>query len=432
MRLSVMARMCFVALVELGWLAIGSLPAAAQDVTITLSDVHQTISGFGGADVFIATALTDTQLDLFFTRTGGIGLTFLRQGIAEDGTETNFSTYANATKAAARGAKVWAAPWTAAAAQKDNSSVTNGGHLLAAQYSAWATTLANFASVLQTNAGVTLYAISPQNEPDFTATYESMIYSTAQMTAFLDVLGPKIAALSPTPLLVATELANWNTTGSYQSAIDADSGSAPYVSVLASHQYSGVAAPSSTSRPIWQSEMSGVGDTFDPTITHAMIVAQWINDAIATGNVVQWDWWWLIGQGTDNEGLIGTNGDSTMTKRYYTLGNYSKYVLPGYTRVGVTGTPTGMSITAFVSPRRDAIAIVAINSSGSTVSLGLILNGLALTTLTPIVTSATENLVAHAPLSLSSGKFSMSVPTATVTTFVGALPAARMRRFHFR
>jgi hypothetical protein len=40
----------------------------------------------------------------------------------------------------------------------------------------------------------------------------------------------------------------------------------------------------------------------------------------------------------------------TIPKRAFVLGNYSKFVRPGWVRVGVSGTVNGLSVTAFKDP----------------------------------------------------------------------------------
>ena len=175
--------------------------SAAGNVVVDFTDVHQRIDGFGAADVWVG-ALTDAQADLFFSPTNGIGLSILRQGIDNSG--SSLSALSNATKAAARGAIVWAAPWTAPAAWKDNGTTNNGGHLLPADYDAWATRLTTYATTMQ-QAGVPLYALSVQNEPDYTASYDSMLYTNLEMENFVKVLGPKLATLNPRPKLMMPE-----------------------------------------------------------------------------------------------------------------------------------------------------------------------------------------------------------------------------------
>src|ERR1043166_2242478 len=80
------------------------------DVIADFTDVHQRIDGFGASDRKNP-LLTDADADLFFSPTNGIGLSILRASIDPNGGYIN-GYYSNATKAAARGAIVWAAPWT--------------------------------------------------------------------------------------------------------------------------------------------------------------------------------------------------------------------------------------------------------------------------------------------------------------------------------
>ena len=103
------------------------------DVVANFGDVRQRMDGFGAADPFTS-ALTDAQADLFFSPSSGIGLSFLRVGIDPNGNDK--APYSNATKAAARGARVWAYPFSAPGAWKDNGTTNNGGHLLPAFYDA--------------------------------------------------------------------------------------------------------------------------------------------------------------------------------------------------------------------------------------------------------------------------------------------------------
>src|SRR5258708_4022788 len=97
-------------------------PVVSADVIVNAAGYLQTMDGFGAADVFLD-ALSDAHADLFFDVSTGIGLSILRIGINTSG--TIMSAYSNPTKAAARGAKIWAAPWTAPGALKDNGSDTN-------------------------------------------------------------------------------------------------------------------------------------------------------------------------------------------------------------------------------------------------------------------------------------------------------------------
>src|SRR5262249_27607203 len=163
------------------------------------------------------------------------------------------------------------------------------------------------------------------------------------------------------------------------SSVLADSGAAPYLDIIAAHQYAGVSAPQTSARRIWETEQSSF-EGFDPSIGNGVAVAKWINDAITIGNVSAWHYWWLIGHNADDEGLIGYSGNSTITKRLYTVGNFSKFVRPGFVVVGTTGSVSGVSVTAFKNATTGAFVIVAINGNLTSSPLTVSLNGLTAST----------------------------------------------------
>jgi glucuronoarabinoxylan endo-1,4-beta-xylanase len=146
------------------------------------------VDGFGEADVWQGSSSTQMQT-LLFDPVNGIGLTLLRIGI--DGTSGSpnimgAAAYADGqacVKYAGSACKVWAAPWSPPAGDKDNNDVNNGGHLLTTDYASWAKVLAAFPAYYKAHGGVDLYAISAQNEPDFTASYQSCLFNSAQMVA---------------------------------------------------------------------------------------------------------------------------------------------------------------------------------------------------------------------------------------------------------
>ena len=308
-----LARAASVSLVAIAAAMAGyAAQSNAAGVTVDWNVRYQTIDGFGASDAFVNVALTDVQADMFFSETTGIGLSFLRMGIANSG-GLNGGAYSDATKAAARGARVWAAAWTAPAAWKDNGSTSNGGHLCAGpgqgvctatHYNDWATRLAGFAATLKLNSGVDLYALSVQNEPDFVASYDSMIVSDGEFVSFVNTLAPKLAALAPRPKLMVGEHANWSLLWSMATVIEANPTALAATDIYGTHQYFGVSpyqAP--RPKPLWQTEMSSF-DAFDASIGNAVTVGKWIHDALTVGNVNVWHYWWLQNPYNEtNEGL---------------------------------------------------------------------------------------------------------------------------------
>jgi glucuronoarabinoxylan endo-1,4-beta-xylanase len=408
-----------------GSASCGAGTSTSNDVVVNMSDVHQKMDGFGAADVWMS-ALTDAQADTFFDQTKGIGLSILRVGIDTSGND--LSQWSNAQKAAARGAIVWGAPWSPPANDKDNNSTTNGGHLLAADYDAWATTLAGFAAKLKSNAGVTLYGISAQNEPDWVASYDSCIYSAAQMVAFVKVLGPMLHALNPPVKLLAPEPGHWDDlwggADNFGTAIHDDAGASSAVDIFATHDYvyNPIAPPAGVNQPIWETEVSGispspyVGPSAD--IGNGVSVATWVHNAIVTGGASAWHYWWLISLNNDNEGLLLQGGGTT--KRLYTVGNFSKFVRPGYQRVGTSGAvPSGVQLTAYKNSSDGTVVVVAINSNNSQAPLSVFLSGGAPCNMTPWVTSSTDDLAAKSGVAVSGSRFTFTLGAQSVTTFVG-------------
>ena len=399
---------------------------AAGSVGVYPPQALQLIDGWGArlSDTSMTTALAD---QFFTTGAGGIGLTHAFLSIEidfVDGYPYNTGVhdlYTQATQAGDRGAKLWGVPYTALAAQKDNSSLVNGGHLLAASRDAYATTLAAFPAAFKTGTGYDLAGFELQNEPDFSASYSSMLYTAAEMTAFVKVLGPKLAALSPVPALVLGSPANWNNLAALITDTMGDSVAAPYISYFGAHQYSGAVAPTSLAKRTWQTEMSDAGapSAFDTTMTSGLTTAQWIHDGLTTGQASLWNYFWTLGQAlNDNEGLIGQNGDTQQTKRVWVMGNWSKFVRPGFYRVSTSGSVAGVNLTAFVNPATNAFVIVAVNTNAGSATLPVAVFGTSVSAVTPWTTSATLNLVQQGTIGLVDGVFAATLPASSVTSFV--------------
>lgn len=390
-------------------------PLAQDDLRIGWSELAQTITGFGGSDKWHP-LFSEELADSLFDADKGVGLSILRVAIGPEGDYQG--NWLNARKAAERGALVWATPWSPPGEWKDNGRTAKGGHLLPAHYREWAERLAGFAQKLKQRSGVSLAGISPQNEANYVAKWNSCVYSPAELVSFIKVLGPELAHLDPPPMMITPEAGSWPPLWGYTDAIAADPAAAKLVAVFSAHQYDGVSAPKSSLRPIWQTEYSTF-DASDPSIANGLAVAKAVHEALVTANVSAWHYWWLMSLTEDNEGLLGPGG--TKTKRLYTLGNYSKFVRPGFRRMALTGGPNGVLASAF----RDCagkLAVVAINTNASPTALGIVFDDVLPTRLTPWVTSATANLDRAADVDAQAGHFQVTLAEKSVTTLVGSVP----------
>src|SRR5215831_11518831 len=400
-------------------------PGTAQsgDITVDPTKTHQIVDGFGEADVWQNSSSTAMQT-LLWDPVNGIGLTLLRIGIDGTSGQPNImgaAGYADGTacvKFNGSDCKVWAAPWSPPASMKDNNNVNNGGHLNSGSYSAWAKILAAFPAFDKSHGGVDLYAISAQNEPDFTASYQSCLFNASQMTAWIDVLGPALAALSPPVSVLAAEPDNWgNLWGGdgYGPAIIADSKANMYVGPIATHDYGNTSAgtygrpapPSNNTHHVWETECT-------PGDTGPITIATMIYAAFSTGGVNGWHYWWT-------QQLVPNA--SSPPAQVYALGNFSKFVRPGYYRVDVSGAakPSGSVplVVAFTNLPDATVAIVVVNGGGAQ-NISFFVAGTAWpASVTPYVTTTSSKLAAGSPISVSGARFSASLTAQSVTTFVG-------------
>jgi glucuronoarabinoxylan endo-1,4-beta-xylanase len=133
-----------------------------------------------------------------------------------------------------------------------------------------------------------------------------------------------------------------------------------------------------------------------------------------------WLYWWLISENnSDDEGLIAENG--TIAQRAYMLGQYAKFVRPGYYRIGATHIPqTGVTVSAYQQTSSHTLSIIATNYTSSALTQTFnIISAPTFTALTPTQTSATNSLTTLSNVSLTGNSFTYTLPAQSITTFNG-------------
>ena len=393
----------------------------ATDVIVNPGTVHQRISGFGASTAWLGTTMSDVDADLAFSTTVGAGLSLDRIRINYQGDGTSATETATALKAQARGAKVWATPWTPPIADKSNSNAVEG---MLSNPSAFATFLVNYVSAMKA-AGVNLYAVSAQNEPDANVTYESCVYTGASLATFIgSSMGPAFAGSSVK--IMGPETQNWCSFPTYSSAIQSNASAWSSISIIATHEYGCTPAKpfpaaQQAGKEFWETEIyDQVNNTADLTMNSGLVVANLIYDALASANMNAWHYWWIYPSTTDN-GALWDSATKGPTKRLWVMGNFSRFVRPGFDRIDVSGpVPSGVSVIAFRNAADDTIAIVAINANTSSTALPLFVSGTSWPgQVTPWLTSNDDNLVAQTAVSLTGARFSTTLVAQSVTTFVG-------------
>jgi glucuronoarabinoxylan endo-1,4-beta-xylanase len=420
----------------------------AQTVTVNWNNVHQVIDGFG-ASSWANQSLTSTQAKFFFsTDPGDIGLSLLRGEVPDNGScaTVNLSCAGQVSDmqfAVANGARVWSTVLSPPASMKTNGSVdclAGAGHgaLSPDSYSAYATYLANYVKTMKSLYNINLYALSVQNEPDGCQPYGSAIWTGAQLDTFVKInLGPTFASagLSST-LIMMPESSQYTTLVSLARTTMDDPAAAAYVGITAWHDYDALYTPSVTNpyasqnKLFWQTEASagitpaGVGfgpslcgGCWDPSIADALMWARIVDNRMAVANTNAWHWFVMIGPTNDNAGLMRSDGP--VSKRAYMLGNYSKFVRPGFRRIDATHTPqSGVLASAYKNASTGALVIVVINQNNSNVSQTFALNGATASSVTPWITSASSDLAPQSDVRVSAGSFTYTLPASSITSFV--------------
>ncbi|HYQ42152.1 MAG TPA: hypothetical protein VER11_09290 [Polyangiaceae bacterium] len=461
----------------------GSAGGTGNGITVKLDGTHQTIQGFG-INTALMPSGKSIPVDKLFTTTGAdaIGLSILRIGMNSDGTLTG--PFVSEARAKNADLKVIGSCWSPPASCKSNGKTTQGGSLIDSDscYNSWSTAIANFAKAqnlyAMSIANESDFASCMAKGPPCTDDYDTTTYTAKQMVKWVKAAGAKIKQVSPNTKVIAPEASEWihawsnaSATGSVVSGhpqssdplncgcfsnTPTDSGCAQTCldgngydyghwlwkdqdawnafDIFGVHEYDSQIAfawPADVNggkrnKEVWQTEMSGVrywpeqGPSTD--INNGIAVAGWIHSALTVGEASAWLWWWYEAYfQDDNEGLALTKGGSTIAKRYYALGNYSKFVRPGYVAVDVTGNSNAdVLLSAYKSPTDGTVVVVAVNKGAAAVTVPIAISGgTAPAMMTPTVTSASDNLKDGTAIPVTGGSFMAALASKTVTTFVG-------------
>jgi O-glycosyl hydrolase len=456
-------------------------PPDSGAITVQLADVRQLVRGFGinnnwaplGGDAQELFGNGPGELGMNILRVG-MG--------TDGNPYNGQSCYDDINAVTRLGAEyIMATLWSPPANCKSNGSVIDGGRLEESCYESWSTTIANFADKIEQNTDTTLYAMSPQNEVDFAScgrdepcngNYDTTVMSGAEAAAFQKIVGPKLRAKGVIPM--SAEASEWIHVWSNESACcSVPSGrpssdplncgfppdncptGAPFddgyeygwalyddqeawdaFDIMGTHQYDSQIAyawPEGVpKKEVWQTEMSGVKwwpeqGTEDASgvlsgcsthIENGVAVARWIHSALTVGEASAWlYWWWQAIDTDDNEGLICKDG--SYAKRVWTFGQFSKFMRPGHNVVGITGAiPDDVMLVASQSPS-GGVVVVAINETTAAVELPItIAGGTAPASLTPHLTSASDDIAEQDPVTVTGGVFTASLPAMSVTTYV--------------
>ena len=418
-----------------------------SSVTVDFGTTYQIIRGFGGATVWLGRMPTAVATALF-SPTSGLNLSMLRVRIDPTGTPSGGGIYgmpyepddggwdyelANGQEAVANNpnAIVFATPWTPPASMKSNNS-TIGGSLNTSSYADYANYLEDFVNFFNTNAGFHLYAVSMQNEPDANVTYESCAWTPQQMDTWVANNASTITSDPYSTKLIMPESESFSP--AYATPTLNDPNAEGLVSIIGGHIYGVSPAPytipaGDSPKEIWMTEY---GPLTTAQLTFAQALSPYgisIHNSMVTGEYNAYVWWGMFGDSTGSCataagtcGLVDYSGNLMVMGEV--MGQYSKFVQPGYVRASATATPaSGVYVSAYTGEDQSGTqhyVIVAINASSYVVEpLSFTLdNGSGVTSLTPYQSTSTGALVPQTAVPVTSGQFNYTLPATSITTLV--------------
>jgi glucosylceramidase len=412
-------------------ISAGSVPS----IVVSDTSRYQAIEGFGGSMTDSAAYLLNEKvpalarsrvLESLFGRGNGIGISFLRNPMgATDITRWNYSYDGQpmgmmdpqlagfsiahdqvdiipmlaAAKAINPQLKMLASPWSAPAWMKSNASMI-GGTLLNENYASFTNYLIKYLQAYSA-AGMPVDYLTIQHEPlcnppDYPG---SSMPAVAQTDFIRNYVIPALQANGlGTKLLVYDH--NWDVPSYPETVLgDRTIASSPLVGGVAWHWYAGTPGVMTTLHNLYPktgqyvTEASGgswnkdeVKSDFE-VITHSM--RNWAKSYVKWSLALDEN----RGPGVcpDCTGLITVNentGDVSYNIDYYTLGHFSKFVLPGATRVW-SSNAAGLISAAFVNPDGQSRVVVVYNDSSSDRSFQVVWNGLAFNYFLPALSGAT-------------------------------------------
>ena len=405
----------------------GAGTSTSSDIVVNLGSTQQKITGFGVSSAWAGSYRNASDADYLWSTTKGAGLTLLRIRYGDG--------LAIAKSAASMGATVWLTPWGMGTngaqggpyttQQTDPNGCTGKGSMpVLSDPQGWANQLSTWVQNAKTQ-GVPIFAVSAENEPDSCGINSTTSYSAAQLATWIPYLS---AAMKPLNIKVmAPETMNRCGFDTYFPVIKASTAAWDAVDIFASHEYgcgtlTTDASIAAAGKEYWETEVdtgTGSGDSTGDGIASALKMATTMHNDLTKPNVNAWHLWWLY-NASGNGGELYDTTTNVWTKRLWVLGNYSRYVRPGYMRVATSGTqPSGVYVSAYTNPADGTVSIVAINTGNSAANVSLFITGAAPCSMTPYLTSGTDNLAAQTAVTVSGSRFTASLASQSVTTFVG-------------
>ena len=386
---------------------------SSSTIEIDSTQTYQTIDGFGftltGGSAYLinkmdAASQTTLLTELFGNGNNSIGISYLRVSIGAsdlsssvfsyddlpsgqtDINLTNFSLSQDVNDlipvlkkiiAINPNIKILGSPWSAPVWMKDNSS-SIGGSLLPQYYNSYAQYFVKYIQAMAAN-GITVDAVTIQNEPQNGGNNPSMILSAAQEADFVkSSLGPAFAVAS-----IKTKIIVWDhncDNPTYPITILNDAAANAFIDGSAFHLYAGDISALSTvhstfpgKNVYFTEQWTGATGTFAGDF-------QWHEKNVIIGSMLNWSKialeWNLAndpfysphtsGGCTECKGALTIDGsNANRNVGYYIIAQVSKFIPAGSVRIS-SSTISNVSNVAFQTPQGKKVLLVLNQNSSAT------------------------------------------------------------------
>ena len=391
-------------------LAFTSKTNGYPDITVDESQTYQTIDGFGfaltdGSASLISSLPSSMQNDLlkelFGSDSTSISISYLRVSIgASDLSEsvytyddmpagqtdvnlTNFDLRKDKSKvipvlksilAINPNIKILGSPWTPPTWMKSNNN-SIGGSLLTQYYSVYAQYFVKYIQAMKAE-GITIDAITPQNEPLYGGNNPSMLMSALEQANFVkNNLGPALQAASlNTKIIVYDHNAD---RPDYPLTILDDANARQYVDGSGFHLYGGDIAALSQVHNSYPTKNIYFTEQYTSSTADFAGDLKWHLKNVIIGSMRNWsrnalEWnlasdpYYSIhtpGGCTTCKGAINIISGYTRNVGYYIVAHASKFVPAGSVRIA-SNVPGSLNNVAFQRPDGKKVLIVENDDSG--------------------------------------------------------------------
>jgi glucosylceramidase len=271
--------------------------------------------------------------------------------------------------------KIVATPWSPPSWMKDNNN-TKGGTLKPEYYTVYANYLVKYIQAMKAE-GITIDAITPQNEPQNPYNNPSMVLSADQEASFIrTALGPAFKATG-----IASKIIIWDHNcdmPQYPAAILSDADAKQYIDGSAFHLYAGDISALGTVHDAYPDKNIYFTEQYTASDGNFGGDLKWHVKNVIIGSMRNWSRnaleWNLAndpnfaphtdGGCTTCKGALTVSSSITRNVSYYIIAHASRFVTPGSVRVSsnITGS---LNNVAFKRPDGKVVLIVENDSDAS-------------------------------------------------------------------